>query len=136
MAQKGFKLEEEAKLSDGMRTPPGYFHAFNHYMPEKLPFNELAESPDKIAQGSKTWWWQTARPFFYMAAMFMGVWCMTKMFSLMKEQSPALPFGDNAVIASALSNNDFYNDYVVNSVDEYDLLTEIFDNCYIFIGDN
>lgn len=127
MVEKGFKLDENKKISDGMLTPPAYFDRFNASMPDKLPYNPEAETSSVNTTSARTWW-QASRPFIYMAAMFMGVWCMTKMFSLMKEQSPSLPFGNNDVLATALNNNDFYNDYVVDDINEYDLLSDMYDN--------
>ena len=60
-----------------------------------------------------------------MAAMFAGVWCMLKMFSLMSDQSSLTPIDDNPIIAEAFSNDTFVNDYVISDLDDQDLYDEL-----------
>lgn len=128
MSTNEFKLPQGGKdrIKDGMRVPQGYFEAFNRSMCEKLPFNQAAESPRQLTPVHRTWW-QKARPYIYMAAMFAGVWCMTKMFSLMKTENNSLSLTNNATITAALNNNDFYEDYVLSSTNEYDILDNLYE---------
>lgn len=124
MASNGFKLDEKNRVSHGMTVPKGYFEAFNATMSSKLPYNPAAENPESLAVQRRTLW-QRCRPYVYMAAMFAGVWCMTQMFSLMKTGN-GMDIEGNQIITAALSNNDFYDDYIVQSVDEYDLLDGLY----------
>lgn len=126
MGTKQFKLPEKERLSDGMTVPAGYFSTFAQRMEGKLPYNEAAETGKAMPVQRRTWW-QKSRPYIYMAAMFMGVWCMTKMFSLMKENSNPFSLDNNSVLTAALSNNDFVDDYVLNSMDEYDILNSLYE---------
>lgn len=126
MDKKHIDIENGGKISHGLTTPEGYFDAFKATMASRLPENINAEQPD-IAERVKTSLWTKVRPYVYMAAMFAGVWCMTKMFSLMKENNTTLNLEHNSVLTAALSNNDFYNDYVVSSIDEYDLLAGMYE---------
>lgn len=126
METKGFKLDEENKIPHGMTTPPGYFAMFNKAMAQRLPVNPAAENPAGENSHSRTLW-QKFGPYISMAAMFAGVWCMTQLFGLMRNDSNSLSIENNQVLTAALSNNDFYTDYVVSSVDEYDLLDVLYE---------
>ena len=114
---------EDKRIPDGMSVPEGYFEDFSAKMVNLLPRNEAAENPTAVESNDKRSWWDRYRPYIYMAAMFAGVWCMTKMFSLMKENN--LSFESNNITA-ALSNNDFVDDYVYYSIDEYDILDNLY----------
>lgn len=126
MALTGFNLDKHPKIDDGMTVPPGYFASFKESMSQKLPENINAEHPELI-RTERISLWTRCRPYVYMAAMFAGVWCMTKMFSIMKHNNAYIPLEENQVLSIALANNDFYNDYVVSSVDEYDLLDGLYE---------
>lgn len=126
MEEKKFKLPENPPMSDGLTTPAGYFELFAKKMEASLPVNEVAEKGVSAEPVRRTWW-QKSRPYIYMAAMFAGVWCMTKMFSLMKENN-GYSLDGNPVITAALSNNDFVDDYVMFSMSEYDILDELYEN--------
>lgn len=126
MEEKKFKLPEHPPLSDGMTTPAGYFELFAKKMEASLPANDAAEK-GVVAEPVRRTWWQRSRPYIYMAAMFAGVWCMTKMFSLMKDNN-AYSLEGNSVITAALSNNDFVDDYVMSSMNEYDILDELYES--------
>lgn len=120
---KKYNLEENEKLSDGMKVPPGYFEAFSRSMADRLPANPAAEGNAPVPHRT---WWQKSRPYIYMAAMFAGVWCMTQMFSLMKDNSSNSLAGDS-VLTAALTNSEFYDDYVISDINEYDILDRMYE---------
>lgn len=102
----------------GMTVPDGYFADFAARMERKLPERQPVEleAPRTV--------WQKLRPYVYMAAMFMGVWCMLQMFKMMSPQStdPA----SNPVLAEALDNTSFINDYCMTDLTDYDILDELY----------
>lgn len=110
---------------DGMTVPDGYFADFQHRMEAMLPYNEEAEAPRKVVAPRS--FWGRVRPFVYMAAMFAGVWCMVKMFSML---SPAggmdLSIDNNEVLSSALSDDTFIYDYLRDDVSGREVLEEMY----------
>lgn len=108
---------------DGMTVPEGYFDTFAADMLARLPQRPELEAPTVVAAPRSLW--QRIRPYAYMAAMFAGVWCMLKMFSLMSDQSSLTPIADNPIIAEAFSNDTFVNDYVISDIDDQDLYDEL-----------
>lgn len=107
---------------DGMTVPEGYFESFAARMAEALP--ERPELTDP-AVAPRTLW-QRVRPYVYMAAMFAGVWCMLKMFALMSG-SPAQPLDTNPIIAEAMGNDAFVNEYVIDDLSQWDLYDDMMD---------
>lgn len=123
MAKQKEILEEArsqgfAQPSAGMSVPEGYFDAVNDRIIASLPYRPEAEErplPPRTI-------WQKVRPYVYMAAMFAGVWCMMKMFSSLstpKELSPS------PILAEALSNEIFVNDYVIDDMDDRELMDQM-----------
>lgn len=107
---------------NGMTVPNGYFEDFAARMA-----NELPEKQSFAAIAPKTTW-QKIRPYVYMAAMFGGVWCMIKMFSMMTPTPEKLTFENNATLAAAVSNEDFVDEYYFDGVNEYDLMEEMYED--------
>lgn len=105
----------------GMTVPDGYFADFAARMAKELPERENAP---KILPRST---WQKVRPYVYLAAMFMGIWCMMKMFSVMAPSGSELSIDNNSVLAEALSNETFLNEYYISDVNDYDILEEMYD---------
>ena len=102
-----------------MTVPDGYFESFLAQMEEKLP----AKAP-VIAPAPRTFW-QQIRPYTYLAAMFAGIWCMLQMFNIMGSHSSS-SLDNNPVLAEAINNETFINDYVLSDVDDYDLYDELY----------
>lgn len=69
------KLHQKFGRKDGYAVPEGYFDELYVKMHERLP--EYPERPiaPKLSR------WQSLRPYIYLAAMFLGIWCMMKVFS-------------------------------------------------------
>lgn len=105
-----------------MTVPEGYFNDFAARMAQSLP-EQSWEKPNVMPRS----FWQKVRPYVYMAAMFMGVWCMMKMFYLMRPQSD-LSIGDNPVLVSAINNDSFFSDYCAREIDESDIYDDLFND--------
>ncbi len=109
---------------DGMTVPGGYFEAFRRDMMSALPPNELELAPVKALQPPTRW--QRVRPFVYMAAMFAGIWCMMKMFAMVRESTGEMWIDRSPVLTAALANDDFVSDYVLEDYGEDQLLEDLY----------
>lgn len=107
----------------GMTVPDGYFDDFAARMSKKLPMHEPSHG-DSETKGSL---WFKIRPYAYMAAMFAGIWCMLNLFNVIGSQSTDLSIDNNPVIARALSNETFVDDYYLYYMDESELLEDMYD---------
>lgn len=107
---------------DGMTVPDGYFRSFAERMASELPDKQPAvvEMPRSL--------WQKTRPYIYLAAMFAGIWCMLQMFAMMGGTgvSGAITPDNNPVLADAIENDSFMDDYYYMAVDEYDLYDDLY----------
>lgn len=120
------ELLERIGRNDGMTVPEGYFADFAARMEGMLPLNLEAEAPDKAYARQKRTLWTKVRPYLYMAAMFAGVFCMTKMFGLMGQtDSLDMRIDRNPVMIAALSNQEFVDDYFGDDMNENDLLNDM-----------
>lgn len=98
----------------GFTVPEGYFDSFTSSMESKLPEQEVHPIP----QATK---WQKVRPFIYMAAMFVGIWLMMKIFNGLGEKEHG--FYNPEIVAGF--QNDSNIDYLMmgGDISEYDILT-------------
>ena len=112
--------------NDGMTVPDGYFESFAAKMTAALPEQEWEKPQPKVLPRSV---WQKIRPYIYLAAMFMGVWCMMKMFDLMRADSSGLSIANNPVMTAALGNDHFINDYFINEgeINDYQLIEDLYE---------
>jgi hypothetical protein len=87
-------------------------------LPDKQP--AVVEMPRSL--------WQKTRPYIYLAAMFAGIWCMLQMFAMMGGTgvSGAITPDNNPVLADAIENDSFMDDYYYMAVDEYDLYDDLY----------
>lgn len=114
---------EKVNRNDGMTVPDGYFDDFAARMAASLPEREWEKPSSRVMPRS---FWQKVRPYVYLAAMFMGVWCMMKMFDLMHPAS-RLDIANNPTLMSAINNDDFYYDNIVNDFSDSELYDELYD---------
>ena len=112
--------------NDGMTVPDGYFDDFAAKMMASLPEKDWEKPAPKVMPRS---FWQKVRPYVYLAAMFMGVWCMMKMFDLMRTDSYGLSIENNPVMTAAIGNDHFINDYFINECDvsDYQLMEDLYE---------
>lgn len=117
---------EKVNHKDGMTVPDGYFADFAAKMAASLPEQDWEKPQPKVMPRSM---WQRVRPYIYMAAMFMGVWCMMKMFDLMRSDSYGLSIEGNPVMTAALSNDHFINEYFINEgeISDYQLMEDLYE---------
>ena len=110
----------------GMKVPEGYFADFASRMAKELPQLDFEKEQDnKILPRSR---WQQVRPYIYLAAMFMGIWCMMKMFNLMQPSDTSLSIDNNMALISALNDDSFAEDfYYEESINDYDILEDMYD---------
>lgn len=110
---------------DGMTVPEDYFAGFTERMARMLPDREPAASSAAVQRRTL---WAVVRPYVYMAAMFAGVWCMLKMFTIMSGTSDLRPMDSNPVLAEAFSNEAFFNDYISPDINQWDVLDEMMED--------
>ncbi len=109
--------------NDGTTVPDGYFDDFARRMAASLPEQEWEREPVVVSRSV----WQKIRPYVYMAAMFLGVWCMMKMADLMRDDH-GLSIEGNPVLTAAVSNDEFIDDYFLNETDLND--SQLMDDLY------
>ena len=109
----------------GMTVPEGYFEQFAARMAERLPQRPELTSPESVMVPPSSLW-QRVRPYVYLAAMFAGVWCMLRMFTLMTNDN-AQPLESNPVIAEAFGNDSFVADYVMGDINQWDLYDDLYE---------
>lgn len=110
----------------GMKVPNGYFADFASRMAKELPVQDFEkEQSAKVLPRSR---WQQMRPYIYLAAMFMGIWCMMKMFNLMQSSDTNLSIENNPVLISAIDDDSFADDfYYEEPIYDYDILEDMYD---------
>lgn len=106
--------------NDGMTVPEGFFADFVAKMDAAIP-----EREHKIVEMPQSWW-QKVRPYTYLAAMFAGIWCMLKMFSLMGGVPSSVTPDNNPVLAEAINNDSFMDDYYYMPLDEQQLFDDLY----------
>ncbi len=106
----------------GMTVPDGYFADFNKRMEAALPTRPWENAPAKRERTL----WQKVRPYAYMAAMFMGVWCMMKMVDIMRTGTDLSQSNINQDLVSAVANDTFYNSYCTPLMEEDDLYYDLY----------
>ena len=86
-------------------VPDNYFDNFRTEMMKSLP--EFPEIP-KTVELSR---WQRFKPYFYMAAMFLGIWCMMKVFHTVSTPSAISLDNPPEQVAQALIDDNVYDFY-------------------------
>lgn len=113
---------------DGLTVPDGYFADFSAKMTQALPYRAEAETPDNIIVPPATFW-SRVRPYVYLAAMFAGIWCMLKMFSLSANPGgDSLNIDHNPVLAEALGNDSFFNEYIIDDIHQLDIIDDMIED--------
>lgn len=113
---------------DGLTVPDGYFEDFATRMAAALPRRDEAENPGGVIIPPPTLWTRV-RPYVYLAAMFAGVWCMLKMFTIMSGTADGNAIVDsNPVLAEAFGSDEFFNEFVIDDINQWDLVDEMIDD--------
>lgn len=120
---KGQDILSKIDHQSGMTVPDNFFEDFNKRMTEALPEQSWEKSSPRIMPRS---FWSRVRPYVYMAAMFLGIWCMMKTFDLMRGDVP-VSVEKNTQLMSAINNDAFFNDYCSPAVSESDIYDDLYD---------
>lgn len=112
---------------DGLTVPDGFFEQFAAKMAESLPENPAAERPREAVVAPRSFW-SRVRPYVYMAAMFAGVWCMIKMFSLMSPANVDLSIDSNQALTDALRDDNFIYEYIIDDISDREIMEEMYDD--------
>ena len=125
MMKNNNNIDNKFPRRDGMKVPEGYFDNFAARMISSLP--DRPELTDAAGSTVVRTTWQRLRPYVYMAAMFVGVWLMLKLFTIINVSAP-VPFESNPVMAEAFSNDTFVNEYVISDINQWDLYDDLMDD--------
>lgn len=111
--------------NSGMKVPENYFADFASRMAKELPIQDFEiKQSTKVLPRSR---WQQMRPYIYLAAMFMGIWCMMKMFNLMQPSDATISIENNPILISAIDDDSFAEDfYYEESINDYDILEDMY----------
>lgn len=113
----------KAGRHDGMTVPEGYFESFASDMMSRLPEQPRHTEPEVVPLSM----WQRVRPYVYLAAMFCGIWLMLWMFNHISHNSGSSMI-DNPVLARAFESEHFYDNYISDDIDQYDLLEDMYND--------
>ncbi len=109
----------------GMKVPEGFFADFAQRMKQNLPEQDFEIQQEKVLPRSR---WQQMRPYIYLAAMFMGIWCMMKMFDMMRPSEGDFSIDNNPALISAINDDIFVDDfYSEEGISDYDLFDDMYD---------
>lgn len=115
---------DKINRKSGMTVPDNYFADFAEKMMQQLP-----EKQEPIIANPPTLW-QRVRTYVYLAAMFAGIWCMVKMVNLMGSSTPGTPASfaqSEQILAQAIEDETFIDEYCYDGVDEYSLLESMYE---------
>lgn len=115
---------DKINRNDGLTVPEGYFDDFKRQMTSKLPERpELSSAQEEPTRST----WQRMRPYIYMAAMFAGIWCMLRLFTMIT--APAdVSLENNSIIADALADEQFVNEYIVTDINQWDYYDQLIED--------
>ena len=119
------KILDKVNRNSGMTVPENYFADFAEKMMQSLP-----EKEEPIITKPLTTW-QKIRPYVYLAAMFAGIWCMVKMVDLMGSNTigtPSQAAQSEQILAQAIEDDSFIDEYCYDGVDEYSLLESMYED--------
>ena len=116
---------DKVNRNSGMTVPENYFADFAEKMMRQIP-----EKHEPVI-AKPTTLWQRVRTYVYLAAMFAGIWCMVKMVNLMGSSTPGTPVAfaeSEQILAQALEDETFIDEYCYDGVDEYSLLESLYED--------
>lgn len=107
---------------DGIAAPEGYFENFTREMMAMLPADPAPRNT----------LWLRVRPYVYMAAMFAGIFCMMKMFSMMKAGSADLNIENYPTLTATLEAHEAPYEVIdeMDNIDEYDIIEDLCNDGY------
>ena len=120
------QLKKRIGTENPFRVPEGYFEGFTSGLMEHLPEKE------QVAVNRTPTMWEKIRPLVYMAAMFVGIWLMMKIFDGWGRQEPTMY---NPEILAGFEN-DANIEYLLmrGDISEYDILTYEDDSAFVDVA--
>lgn len=115
---------DKINRNDGLTVPEGYFDDFKRQMTSELPERPELSAPQEEPTRST---WQRMRPYIYMAAMFAGIWCMLRLFTMITAPSD-VSLENNSIIADALADEQFVNEYIVTDINQWDYYDQLIED--------
>lgn len=112
---------DQINRNSGMTTPDNYFADFAEKMMQSLP-----EKQEPVIKPLTTW--QRVRPYAYLAAMFAGIWCMVEMVDLITSSAGTPIESNEQIVAEAITDDSFFDEYCYEDYDEYSLLETMYDD--------
>lgn len=121
---KGKDILDKVGKNDGIGIPEGYFEDFADKMMAMLPEKEQKQEPSK-----KMRIWFRIRPYAYMAAMFAGIFCMMKMFDMMRSPNSDLNIDNYPAVTAAIGSGELDN-VIMNGVDDNEIIESLYETGY------
>jgi len=109
---------DKVNRNDGIVIPEGYIEAFTAKMETSLP---IRKSPAHV----KPTLWIRLKPYVYMAAMFAGIFCMMKMFDMMRSNSADLNIENYPALTATLESSDEPIE-IIDDLNQYEILDDIY----------
>ncbi|MCM1377407.1 MAG: hypothetical protein NC097_06405 [Clostridium sp.] len=109
-------LNHNSHRHSPFRVPDEYFSSFTDRMMAELP-----DYPQSPAVSHDRSIWRKLSPYLSLAAMFVGIWCMMKVFHVASQPSYSLDNPPAQVIA-ALNDPETYEYFSMSFVDDQDQL--------------
>lgn len=111
---------KKVRHNDGIIIPEGFLDKFAADMMASLP------ETGSHATVAPTLWLRL-KPYVYMAAMFAGIFCMMKMFSMMRNPSADLNIDNYPVLTATLENTDTPVE-VVDDINQFEILDDMYND--------
>lgn len=123
------KKEILSKLSKetGFTVPENYFSDFAKNMEISLPEKRFVDELPPTT-------WQRVRTYVYMAAMFLGIWCMMNIFGTVMSED--LQEEDAITAETNELENEYFQEYILtNGFSEYDLYLALEESGYEYLSE-
>lgn len=111
--ERSSDILDKIKRNDGIKVPENYFADFAAQLSQSLP----EKTPAEVTVAAPRTTWMRIRPYAYMAAMFAGVWCMLKLFTIFTAPASDISIDNYPALAEALNNDAFVSEVVYHEMD-------------------
>lgn len=100
------------------KVPEDFFDSFREEMNKSLP--PYPEMPQPVRLSG----WRRFKPYMYLAAMFLGIWCMMKVFHSITSSPELTLENPPEQVTVAMADNDTYDFYTDSFDDTSDIELE------------
>ena len=113
-------IQQKYGKDSGMRVPDGYFTDLQSRIMDTLPPYES----QPVAQDIRGW--QRFKPYFYLAAMFAGIWLMMKVFHTVSQPMSLSLDNPPEAIVQLIDSEAYTPEYLtMQYIDDYDIEEEV-----------